>query len=93
MEEEENDSLQTEPTWEHKALSGTDSILYARCKFLLWETRKECVSLRASSSVAQRRCDRRQMFSPLMKNHFVVGLSEGNNRKKSLTGCVISVVV
>ena len=27
MEEEENYSLQTEPTWEHKALSGTDSTL------------------------------------------------------------------
>ena len=37
MEEEENDSLQTEPTWEHKALSGTDSILCARCKSILWE--------------------------------------------------------
>ena len=30
VEEEENYSLQTEPTWEHKALSGTDSILCAR---------------------------------------------------------------
>ena len=29
---EEDYSLQTEPTWEHKALSGTDSILCARCK-------------------------------------------------------------
>ena len=37
MEEEENYSLQTEPTWEHKALSGTDSILCARCKSILWE--------------------------------------------------------
>ena len=37
VEEEENDSLQTEPTWEHKALSGTDSILCARCKSILWE--------------------------------------------------------
>ena len=36
-EEKENYSLQTEPTWEHKALSGTDSILYARCKSILWE--------------------------------------------------------
>ena len=26
-EEEENYFLQTEPTWEHKALSGTDSFL------------------------------------------------------------------
>ena len=30
-------SLQTEPTWEHKALSGTDSIPCARCMFILWE--------------------------------------------------------
>ena len=37
MEEEENYSLQTEPTREHKALSGTDSILCARCKSILWE--------------------------------------------------------
>ena len=37
MEEEENYSLQTEPTWEHKALSETDSILSARCKSVLWE--------------------------------------------------------
>ena len=36
-EEEGNYSLQTEPTWEHKALSGTDSILCARCKSILWE--------------------------------------------------------
>ena len=35
VEEEENYSLQTEPTWEHKALSGTDSILCARCKSIL----------------------------------------------------------
>ena len=81
-EAEENYSLQTETTWKHEVLSGTDSILYATCKFLLWEARKERVSLRASSSVAQRRSDRRQMFSLLMKKHFVVGLSEGNNRGK-----------
>ena len=37
MEEEENYSLQTEPTWEHKALFGTDSILCARCKSILRE--------------------------------------------------------
>ena len=37
VEEEENYSLQTEPTWEHKALSGTDSVLCARCKSILWE--------------------------------------------------------
>ena len=37
VEEEENYSLQTEPTWEHKALSGTDSILCARYKSILWE--------------------------------------------------------
>ena len=37
MDEEENYSLQTEPTWEHKALSGTDSILCARCKSVPWE--------------------------------------------------------
>ena len=37
MEEEENYSRQTEPTWEHKALSGTDSTLCARCKSILWE--------------------------------------------------------
>ena len=37
MKEEENYSLQTEPTWEHKVLSGTDSILCARCKSILWE--------------------------------------------------------
>ena len=36
-EEEEDYSLQTEPTWEHKALSGTDSILCARCKSILRE--------------------------------------------------------
>ena len=36
-EEEENYSLQSEPTWEHKALFGTDSVLYARCKSILWE--------------------------------------------------------
>ena len=30
-EEEESYSLQREPTWEHKALSGSDSILYAKC--------------------------------------------------------------
>ena len=30
-------SLQTEPTWGHKALFGTDSILCARCKSILWE--------------------------------------------------------
>ena len=36
VEEEENHSLQTKPTWEHKALSGTDSILCARrTNFLL----------------------------------------------------------
>ena len=27
----DNDSLQTERTWEHKALTGTDSSLLARC--------------------------------------------------------------
>ena len=37
VEEGENYSLQTEATWEHKALSGTDSILCARCKSILWE--------------------------------------------------------
>ena len=37
VEEEENYSLQTEPTWEHKAFSGTDSILCARCKSILRE--------------------------------------------------------
>ena len=37
MDEEENYSLQTEPTWEHKALSGTGSILCARCKSILRE--------------------------------------------------------
>ena len=37
MEEEENHSLQTEPTWEHTTLSGTDSILCARYKSILWE--------------------------------------------------------
>ena len=37
VEEEENYSLQTEPTWEQKALSGTDSVLCARCKSILWE--------------------------------------------------------
>ena len=37
VEEEENDSLQTEPTWEHKALSGTNSVLCARYKSILWE--------------------------------------------------------
>ena len=37
-EEKGNDSLiQTEPTQEHTALSGTDSILCARCKSILWE--------------------------------------------------------
>ena len=36
-EENKNYSLQTEPTWEHKALFGTDSILCARCKSILWE--------------------------------------------------------
>jgi len=30
-EEEEKYSFQREPTWEHKALSGSDSIPYARC--------------------------------------------------------------
>ena len=29
--EEENSSLQREPTWQHKALSGSHSILYATC--------------------------------------------------------------
>ena len=28
---------EAEPTWEHKALSGTDSTLGARCKSTLWE--------------------------------------------------------
>ena len=37
VEEEENYSLQTEPTWAHEALSGTDSILCARCESILWE--------------------------------------------------------
>ena len=37
MKEDEDYSLQTEPTWEHKALSGTDSISRARCKSILWE--------------------------------------------------------
>ena len=37
VEEEEHYSLQTEPPWEHKALSGTDSILCARCRTILWE--------------------------------------------------------
>ena len=37
VEEEENYSLQTEPTWEHKALSETDLIFCARCKSILWE--------------------------------------------------------
>ena len=36
-EAEENYSLQTEPSWEHKAFSGTISILCARCKPILWE--------------------------------------------------------
>ena len=25
------------PTWEHKAVSGTDSILCAKCKSIQWE--------------------------------------------------------
>ena len=29
--QEENHSFQREPTWEYMALSGSDSILYARC--------------------------------------------------------------
>ena len=29
--------LQTEPTWEHKVLSGTSSVLCARCKSVLWK--------------------------------------------------------
>ena len=38
VEEEENYSLQTKLAWEHnKVLSGTDSILCARCKSVLWE--------------------------------------------------------
>ena len=37
VEEEENYYPQTEPTREHKALSGIDSILCARCKSILWE--------------------------------------------------------
>ena len=37
VEKEENYFLQTEPTWEHKALSGTDSFLCARCKSILRE--------------------------------------------------------
>ena len=35
-EAEEDYFLQTEPTWEQKALSGTDSVLCARCKSILW---------------------------------------------------------
>ena len=38
VEEEENYSLQTEPTWEHKALSGTDSIFFFFHFFLVCET-------------------------------------------------------
>ena len=37
VEEKKNYFLQTEPTWEHKALSGTDSVLCARCKSILAE--------------------------------------------------------
>ena len=37
VEEEENYSLETEPTREHKALSGTDSTPCAKCKSILWE--------------------------------------------------------
>ena len=35
--EEEHYSLQTEPPWELNALSGTDSVLCARCKYIIWE--------------------------------------------------------
>ena len=37
VEEDVNYSLETEPTWDHKALSGTDSVLCARCKSVLRE--------------------------------------------------------
>ena len=43
MEEEEHYSLQTEPTWEHTTLSGTDSILCARYKSILWEAPEKVV--------------------------------------------------
>ena len=50
MEEEENYSLQTEPTWEHKALSGTGSVLCGRCTSILWEVpEKEGVSTRGKT--------------------------------------------
>ena len=35
--EEDDYFFWTEPTWEHKALSGTGSILCARCKSILWK--------------------------------------------------------
>ena len=41
--EEENYSYQTERTWEHKALSGTDSVLCARCKSIQWEASEKGV--------------------------------------------------
>ena len=40
-EEEGNDSIQTEPNWKHKALSGTNSVLCARYKSTLWEAPEE----------------------------------------------------
>ena len=50
VEEEENYSLQTEPAWEHKALSGTDSILCARCKSIQWENSEKRINQRRDSS-------------------------------------------
>ena len=50
MEHEENYSLQTEPIWEHKALSGTVSIFFcARFKSILWEAPERGVSTRGET--------------------------------------------
>ena len=51
VEKEENYFFQTERTYEHKALSRTDSILCARCKSILWEApEKRRINQRRDSS-------------------------------------------
>ena len=74
VEEEENYSLRTEHTLEHKALSGTDSILCARCKSILWEAPEKGAYHQSVSPAHQKACVVRSSSLPLQARFHYLSL-------------------
>ena len=65
---------QTGPTWEHKALSGTDSVLCARCKSILWRNpRKGGVSTRGNTLAKEMNLKRSDFVSDRQPDAFRSG--------------------